>query len=78
MPPAEIWTWPFGMGSLMFGAEMTTSSRMIANCLLTFAVVCSANRRAPVDFRTKLTVRWPVSSVPIVELSISDPLNSDW
>ena len=30
MPPAEIWTWPFGIASLIRGAVMTVPSRAIA------------------------------------------------
>ena len=42
-----ICAWPPRIGSLMFGADRTLSSRMIANGLLTFSWVTRPKRRAP-------------------------------
>ena len=39
IPPAVIWTWPFGIASLIRGAEMTAPSRTIAKYSLTWSRV---------------------------------------
>ncbi len=76
MPPAEIWTWPPGMGSLMTGAEMTLPSRTMAKYSPTCSVVYSANSAAPSSFKSKLTVRPWVSLWPRVADDTWSPLNS--
>ena len=43
----EIWALPPRIGSLMFGAEITLPSRMIANGLPTFSLVSLANLAPP-------------------------------
>ena len=56
----EICPAPPGIGSRMTGAEITLLSSTIANGLPTFCWVASANLRAPVELKRKLTIGSPL------------------
>ena len=71
----DICACPPRIGSLMFGAEMTTLSRMIANGLPTFCWVTRAKRWLPVPSKVMLTTGRPsVESKPWRASAIWSPV----
>ena len=57
---------PPRIGSLMFGAEMTTLSRMIANGLPTFSWVTRAKRWLPAPSKRMLTTGRAVARIEVL------------